>query len=212
MQLLLVELLTLVIVAALGFVGLSLQFSDYGGAETVLSRGFTTAVYFLVGGFAVGYARPQRWKLTLITALGGLLWLFPAPLAVAGGYTGARVRRGGALEGRPLLTLLWVVNAALLFLLAYLSELLPVHFILLLGGAALLGLINASLSLSLPTFTPVGWGGLVMVIGALNAAVVGVLQATALSPRMSVIDALVAGLFVGLANVIVSLLNSSVTV
>ena len=89
---------------ALGFVGLSLLFSDLGPGESNLERIVATAAVFAVGGLIVGLIVGKRlWYLSAICSWGGVLigavtarlgvdrvFLFLAlPLAVSliGGYT-----------------------------------------------------------------------------------------------------------------------------
>ena len=57
----------------LGFVGVSLLFSDLGPGETMASRLFTAVIFFLVTSFAVSYFNPWHWWLGGLVSWGGVL-------------------------------------------------------------------------------------------------------------------------------------------
>lgn len=57
----------------LGFVGLSLLFSDLGPGESGLGRILLTGAFFFFSGLVIGYVAPRRWWLAGLTAWGGVL-------------------------------------------------------------------------------------------------------------------------------------------
>ncbi len=58
---------------ALGFVGLSLLFSDLGPGETFRSRMLVTALFFLLSGLIIGYFNARIWWLGGLVSWGGAL-------------------------------------------------------------------------------------------------------------------------------------------
>ncbi len=58
----------------LGFVGVSLLFSDLGPGETMAGRIFITVMFFLVASFAISYFNPGYWWLGGLVSWGGVLF------------------------------------------------------------------------------------------------------------------------------------------
>ena len=57
----------------LGFIGVSLLFSDLGPGETMTGRLITAVTFFLVASFVVGYCNPRFWWLGGLVSWGGVL-------------------------------------------------------------------------------------------------------------------------------------------
>lgn len=73
---------------ALGFVGLSLLFSDLGPDESAIARFATTTLFYLLAGLIIGLLYPPAWWLAALVAwggwllaIGGLLAMVPAMLS-----------------------------------------------------------------------------------------------------------------------------------
>ena len=58
----------------LGFIGVSLLFSDLGPGETMTSRLITAIVFYLISGFAVSYLNPRFWLVGGVVSWGGVLF------------------------------------------------------------------------------------------------------------------------------------------
>jgi hypothetical protein len=58
----------------LGFIGLSLVFSDIGAGESAASRIFVAASFFFLGGVGIGYFNSRAWIISGLTAWGSILF------------------------------------------------------------------------------------------------------------------------------------------
>lgn len=118
--------LTLLLAAGFGVLGLAAVFTDVGPTSTPAARALACAALFLVGGLLIGFLNPRgrAWGLAVLAAwgpavLGAMgLWIWirtpasgepglalvfllaPAGVALAGGWSGARVRRALATRRR----------------------------------------------------------------------------------------------------------------
>ncbi len=78
--------ISIIIALGVGFIGLSLLFSDLGPAETIQQRLYITEGIYFAAGLAVGLITPEWWWLAGITAWGGVL------LAIGGLFGGTDIR------------------------------------------------------------------------------------------------------------------------
>lgn len=85
------RLMLVALALALGFVGLSLLFSDLGPDESAIARFATTTLFYLLAGLIVGLLYPPAWWLAALVAwggwllgIGGLLATVPAMLSGEG--------------------------------------------------------------------------------------------------------------------------------
>ncbi len=104
--------LVVFIAVIIGVFGLSLFFSDFGPSETVLSRGLTIFILFLISGVLIGYIVPEAWPMSGLIAWGAVLigavgllggrnspleevalLFLPLGFALGAGYAGAVLRR-----------------------------------------------------------------------------------------------------------------------
>ena len=114
-----IRIVAAVLVAlVLGFLGLSLVFSDLGPGESTLTRTLVTVLTFLGGGFITGLIAGSRaWPLSILSAWGPILLglvamrfgidrlftlvLPPLLLSLLGGYLSMLVTRAVSHRKRP---------------------------------------------------------------------------------------------------------------